>query len=80
MKKMFAKIVGFFRAIGCLSLEKKYDLSLALYPDGTSSTPECQHRFQGESRHNVLKMIGAISAVAIPLILLCSLSSLCHRK
>ncbi|MBQ8331242.1 MAG: hypothetical protein IJX94_01920 [Clostridia bacterium] len=46
----------FFKGIGRYSLGKDYELTIALYPDSETDTPQCSHQIKGSSRHNLLKV------------------------
>ncbi len=64
------------RAVACCELEKKYELSLALYPDAAASESECSHTFSGTSRHSLWKLAGLWGGVAVSLALIGSACAL----
>ena len=78
MKNFCCKMKDFFCSLGRYSIEKKYDMTLALYADGETDTPECSHRFQGNARHNVMKI--ALMGVALTAMIaaVCSMYSACR--
>ena len=76
MKNMLCRAWRALRAIPCCELEKKYELSLALYPDATATEAECHHSFSGNSRHPLWKLIGLWGGVALAVALLGSLCAL----
>lgn len=78
MKKLCCKMGEFFRSIGRYQFGKQYDLTLSLYADGETETPECSHRFEGNSRHNLLKYLGMVGAVAVMISVISLLCSLCR--
>ncbi len=56
-------------------LRKKYDMSVWIYPDEQSDTPECAHRWTGDSRHHIWKLVCAIGGL---LLLGSALRWICH--
>ena len=64
------------RAVACCELEKKYELSLALYPDALSTEKECSHTFSGMSRHPLWKLVGLWGGVAVSVALIGSVCAL----
>lgn len=78
MKKLCCKIGEFFRSVGRYQLGKQYDLTLSLYADGETQTPECSHHFEGTSRHNLLTYLGLVGAIAVFISLISLLCSLCR--
>ena len=70
------KATAFLKRLCHYTVEKKYDLTLSLYEDGTAQTPECSHRFSGSGRHNLLRLLllaGALCVAFSAIIGLCSL-------
>ncbi len=56
-------------------LRKKYDMSVWIYADDTTDTPECAHRWTGDSRHHIWKIALVIGGV---LLLGSALHRICH--
>lgn len=79
MKDICQKAMGALRSLGSYSIEKKYDLTLALYADGTTDTPECSHHFAGNARHNLVKIVcmGVMLSAAIASV--CMLYGCCRK-
>ena len=67
------------RAVACCELEKKYELSLALYPDALATASECDHTFSGTSRHPLWKLALLWGGIAVSVALIGSLCSLLGR-
>jgi len=78
MKNLLCRIWRAIRAISCCELEKKYELSLALYPDSEATTAECHHTFSGKSRHPLWKLVGLWGGIALSVALIGSLCALCR--
>ena len=79
MKDLCQKALHALRSFGSYSIEKKYDLSLSLYPDGNTDIPECSHHFSGSARHNLCKIVlmGVLLSAAIASI--CMLYGMCRK-
>ena len=76
MKNLLCRMRRALRAIVCCELEKKYELSLSLYPDASASESECSHTFSGTSRHPLWKLAGLYGGIAIACTLIGSVCSL----
>ncbi len=57
-------------------LRKKYDMSLWIYADDATDTPECTHRWTGDSRHHIWKILVVLGGV---MLLGSALRWICHR-
>ena len=76
MKELLCRAGRALRAIPCCELEKKYELSLALYPDAMATTAECHHTLSGQSRHPLWKLVGLWGGLALVITLVGSLCAL----
>lgn len=63
------------RAVACCELEKKYELSLALYPDAAATESECDHTFSGVSRHPLWKLALLWGGLAVTVAMIGTLCS-----
>lgn len=80
LKDTYQKLCRGIRSLGSYSLEKKYDLTLSLYADGQTDTPECSHHFAGHSRHNLLKLTALIVLLCAAVATICMLFGCCKGK
>ena len=76
MKHLLCRAGRALRSVACYELEKKYELSLALYPDAAAIESECDHTISGVSRHPLWKLALLWGGLALLLALLGSLCSL----
>ena len=76
MKNLLCRAGRAMRAVACCELEKKYELSLALYPDAAATESECDHTFSGTSRHPLWKLVLLWGGLAVSVALIGSLCSL----
>ena len=76
MKNLLCRAWRALRTVPCCELEKKYELSLALYPDAESTESECYHSFSGSSRHPLWKLVGLWGGIALSVALIGSLCTL----
>ncbi len=53
------------RSLFGLQLRHKYDMSFWVYPDEQSDTPECTHRFTGDSRHHIWKIVALLGGILL---------------
>ena len=65
MEKLDCGIAGLLRSVAKYEIGHKCDMSLSLYADKDSETPECTHRMSANARHNLLKLIALIGTVAL---------------
>lgn len=80
MDKLGCKISNLVRSIADLEVEHKCDMSLALYASSDAQTPECSHKMSCNARHNLLKLMALIGAVAAAFALLGAVcSAICCR-
>lgn len=74
------KLTDFCDTLSRYNLRKDYDLTIGLYADDETETPEASHRFHGSSRHSLLKLLGLIGLVFVSIALIrglcCRLSKL----
>ena len=68
-------VYDFLSSLCSYELEQKCDMSMSLYKDKDSDTPECTHKLHAASRQNLFKMIGIIGAVVVGITVICSISS-----
>ena len=64
MEKQSCSISEILRSIPKYEIEHKCDMSLSLYADKDTQTPECTHRMTVNARHNLLKLMLLIGAVS----------------
>ena len=76
MKHLLCRAGRALRSVACYELEKKYELSLALYPDAAATASECHHTFSGTSRHPLWKLAGLWGSVAVSVALIGSVCAL----
>ncbi len=63
----------FFGELCRYSIGKEYDLTLSIYADGKTDSPECSHRMRGSSRKNLLKSVAVLAVLMVLISLMCSL-------
>lgn len=73
------KLSAFCGSICHYSIGHKCDLTLSLYADEATETPECSHHFQGSSRHNVFVLVGLIGGVILMIGLIKKLFCCCEK-
>ena len=73
------KLSAFCGSLCHYSVGHRCDLTLSLYADEETETPECTHRFQGSSRHNLFVLIGLVGGVTLMIGLVAKLCS-CFGK
>ncbi len=66
-------IKQFFADLCRYSIGKEYDLTVLVYADGKTDTPECSHRMRGSSRKNLLKAVAVLAVLMVITSLMCSL-------
>ena len=64
MEKLGCGITDLLRSVAKYEVGHKCDMSLSLYADKDSETPECTHRMSANARHNLLKLMALIGTVA----------------
>ena len=64
------KLSAFCGSVGHYSIGHECHLTLSLFADETSETPECSHRITGSGRHNLLLLIGLLGGIILMLGLL----------
>ena len=73
------KLSAFCGTLGHYSVGHDCELTLSLYADEATRTPECSHHIKGSSRHNLLILIALTAAVALALGLIKKLCCLCKN-
>lgn len=53
------------RALFGYQLRHKYDMSLWLYSDEQTDSPECTHRWTGDSRHSIWKIVAILGGTVL---------------
>ena len=69
-------VSDFLSSLCSYELEQKCDMSMSLYKDKDSDTPECTHRLHAQSRQNILKIVGLVGVVAVGITVICSVASM----
>lgn len=67
------------RALLGYQLRHKYDMSLWVYSDEKETTPECAHRWTGDSRHHIWKIVALAGGLLLLIGLLRALCRLLRR-
>lgn len=80
MKDICQKVGHALHKLGGYSIEKKYDLTLALYPDADTDTPESSHHFSGGGRHNLCKMTCLVVMLSAAIAAICMLYGCCRKS
>lgn len=71
---MMCKAKKALKSLFGASIEKNYDLTLSLYPDGDTQNPSCSHHFKGSSRHSIVKAVALGGVIAV---ILSTVGSIC---
>lgn len=53
------------RALSEYRLRHKYDMSFWVYSDENSEHPECTHRWTGDSRHQIWKIVALLGGIIL---------------
>lgn len=75
MEKLGCCITDLLSSVAKYEVGHKCDMSLSLYADKDSETPECTHRMSANARHNLLKLMALIGTVAAGFALLGAICS-----
>ena len=75
MDKLDCGITDLLRSVTKYEIGHKCDMSLSLYADKDTETPECTHRISSQSRHNLVKLIALIGAATVVISMLCTVCS-----
>ena len=76
MKSLLCRAGRALRSVAGYELEKKYELSLALYRDAAATESECGHTLSGTSRHPLWKLALLWGGIVLSVALVRSLCSL----
>ena len=51
------------RSLFDCQVRHKYDMSLWIYSDEQADSPECTHRWTGDSRHHIWKIVAILGCI-----------------
>ena len=67
---LYRKLSGFCGTLSHYNVRGKYDITVGLYADETTHTPESSHHFSGNKRQGLFQLLalGGLAVVALGLL------------